>query len=816
MNNMKHIVPVIILLFLALPTYLCAQQDTVILNRDTTLTTCDLMLYDSGGEDGHYSSNENYVLTVCGTGTNGMVIDVISLITERITLDYISIYEGESMNSDFLVANLGGRVEDSLIILESNCVTIRFHSDGSVNRDGFVIRIHCQRNCQEYSQNILYDDIYEEVHLICNSSSIVSNPIFYNNNVEYEQTIENTFFRWNVINENRKVSGMGLNTLDSLSPGMHLIELTIFDNAHCITNSGPMLFMEMDNPEITFSGIPEVASMYDTLVISGEITTGDEYFFNYNTLAYGCITNLETTAFTNIVHRFPEDAVITTPDDIESICVEMEHSFLGDIEVGITCPNGQRMTLFTQCGNRTFLGEPIAYRSGFNREQDPECMPGEPYMYCWTRDAAMTIPQQSNECPRYTYTDLYGNVHNDQRYIPGGDYLPTGNWTNLVGCPMNGVWTLNVNDQGDFDEGFVFSFSVQFEADSIEVSTDSIMYTQVFSEEDFSWNGQGIISGQNGSSTMVVSSEEPGLQTYTFSVVNNYGCTYDTTFSIFFCNPDFTETYITECDSAVFYGIVYHESGDYMVNAACGNEEMLHISIGHTKDTTITVSNCDEYVWNDEIFTESGTYTRHFQGFVGCDSIVTLDLTIKNSVEYEFWDTSCGPYEWDGTMYTETALHQRIYPAANGCDSIVTLHLVVYESETIDTTLEVPCCQYEMNGYTYTEPGNYIQVLTTINGCDSIIQLSLVFTDSITTVDDYRPTGTMLFPNPANNEINVVSEDLISKVEIITPIGMVVIAEEVDTKSIYLDISDLSAGGYFAVVWFKDNQNPMLLGFVKQ
>ncbi|MBQ5572367.1 MAG: hypothetical protein IIT38_05785 [Bacteroidales bacterium] len=75
---MKHILSIIMLLFLALPTYLCAQQDTVILNRDTTLTTCDLMLYDSGGEDGHYSSNENYVLTVCGTGTNGMVIDVIS------------------------------------------------------------------------------------------------------------------------------------------------------------------------------------------------------------------------------------------------------------------------------------------------------------------------------------------------------------------------------------------------------------------------------------------------------------------------------------------------------------------------------------------------------------------------------------------------------------------------------------------------------------------------------------------------------------------------------------------------------------------
>ena len=74
----------------------------------------------------------------------------------------------------------------------------------------------------------------------------------------------------------------------------------------------------------------------------------------------------------------------------------------------------------------------------------------------------------------------------------------------------------------------------------------------------------------------------------------------------------------------------------------------------------------------------------------------------------------------------------------------------------------------------------------------------------------------MLSPNPANNEINIVSEDLISKVEIITPIGHVVLTEVVGAKSVYLDISDLSAGVYFAVVWFKDNRNPVLLKFVKQ
>jgi hypothetical protein len=60
-------------LMLVLPMCMKAQQDTILLNRDTTITTCNMMLYDSGGKYGNYSNNENYILKVCGTGTVGMV-----------------------------------------------------------------------------------------------------------------------------------------------------------------------------------------------------------------------------------------------------------------------------------------------------------------------------------------------------------------------------------------------------------------------------------------------------------------------------------------------------------------------------------------------------------------------------------------------------------------------------------------------------------------------------------------------------------------------------------------------------------------------
>jgi subtilisin-like proprotein convertase family protein len=704
MGVFRYIKQVLSVLFVVLPLSMSAQQDTVLLNCNTTLTSCDLMLYDSGGENGNYSNNENYTLTVYGTGTNGMVVDVISLATESQTVDYISIYEGESLNSEFLVASLGGRVEDSLFILESNCVTIRFRSDYSINMAGFVIRIHCQRNCQEYSQNILYDDIYEEGHLICNSSSIVSNPIFYNNNVEYEQTIANTFFRWNVISENREVSGMGLNTLDNLSPGMHLICLSTFDVANCIVSSDTMRFVVMNELDLSLSGVPEIARLDDTLVISCDVSMDwDSILISTS----GCIAASEITFFDNIIHGFPADAVVNDINDIESICLEMEHSYLGDLEVWITCPSGNRMEIFNGYDSfithiNIFMGEPI--------DDEPEsCMEGVPYNYCWTHDASQSILDVAANPPTYTYIDNAGNHYSNHRYIPAGDYIPSGDWSSLLGCPLNGDWRIFFADSIAMDDGFLSSFSMQFNSELYEDTAA----TPIYEDYDFVWNGHGIISGQNGSSTIVVSGEEPGLQEYMVSVTNNYGCTYDTTFSIYFCSPDYVETFITECDSAEYNGVVYYESGDYMVGAVCGDEEVLHLTINHSVDTVVYVNNFGDYLWNDETFAESGTYTMVLQGNSGCDSIVTLHLTITDIAEFE--------------------------------------------SEKI-----------------------------------------------------------LLYPNPADDIVNIVSEAHILSVDIVSPIGQVVCRKVVNADNAYLDIKNISSGAYYVRVWFGNDKLPAVMKFVKQ
>ena len=75
---------------------------------------------------------------------------------------------------------------------------------------------------------------------------------------------------------------------------------------------------------------------------------------------------------------------------------------------------------------------------------------------------------------------------------------------------------------------------------------------------------------------------------------------------------------------------------------------------------------------------------------MGCDSIVTLDLTILNSTTNTVTVTNCDSFDWDGVTYTLSGQYVNVYTGVNGCDSIVTLDLIIISSPVIlqnDTTI---------------------------------------------------------------------------------------------------------------------------------
>ena len=154
----------------------------------------------------------------------------------------------------------------------------------------------------------------------------------------------------------------------------------------------------------------------------------------------------------------------------------------------------------------------------------------------------------------------------------------------------------------------------------------------------------------------------------------------------------------------------------------------------------VSVSECSSYTWsaNNETYTESGEYTELFSDASGCDSLVTLDLTITGPSEGFDVQSACESFTWiDGVTYTEnnnTATF--LLTDSNGCDSTVTLDLTINTSTSgIDT--QVACGDYLwIDGNVYSESNNTASfTLVSSTGCDSVVTLDLTFTNLIETSD---------------------------------------------------------------------------------
>ena len=144
---------------------------------------------------------------------------------------------------------------------------------------------------------------------------------------------------------------------------------------------------------------------------------------------------------------------------------------------------------------------------------------------------------------------------------------------------------------------------------------------------------------------------------------------------------------VTACNSFVWHGTEYTESTSTPTHnttnaAGCDSITTLHLTVNHCSTTTLIV--CDSLSWHGGTYTSSGIYTI---------STDTLNLTVNHSSIGTDTQISCDTYTWiDGLTYTasnNTATHTLTNAA--GCDSTVTLDLTIIASPSLshspDTSL---------------------------------------------------------------------------------------------------------------------------------
>ena len=178
-----------------------------------------------------------------------------------------------------------------------------------------------------------------------------------------------------------------------------------------------------------------------------------------------------------------------------------------------------------------------------------------------------------------------------------------------------------------------------------------------------------------------------------------------------------------------------------LINAAgCDSVVTLNLTINTATSSTDVQSACDSYTWiNNMTYNSSNTTATHtLTNAAGCDSVVTLNLTITNSTYFTDTQVACNSYVWiDGNTYTASNTTAKdTVPNSIGCDSIITLDLTItYTDATVDTLVACDSLTW-VDGILYTSNNTTAtHTLQNVGGCDSVVTLNLTIINSNTGTD---------------------------------------------------------------------------------
>ena len=204
---------------------------------------------------------------------------------------------------------------------------------------------------------------------------------------------------------------------------------------------------------------------------------------------------------------------------------------------------------------------------------------------------------------------------------------------------------------------------------------------------------------------------------------------------------------ILEGNSVEFYGTTYNTSGTYTHYArtpeGCDSTTVLQLTVHPLVDTVINVCDNDlPVIWNNrwsgnqESYYTSGLY-RNDTTINGEKMFYGIQINVYNQVFDTIRHAMCegASYEFKGNTYTEAGIYRDTLRAANGCDSIVTLILTVnkpYYNIIKENILEGN--SVEFYGTTYSTSGTYTHYARTPEGCDSTTVLQLTVHPLVDTV----------------------------------------------------------------------------------
>lgn len=551
-------------------------------------------IYDDGGELGDHGNNYNYSVKICPKD-NEDKSKRIALRFDEFSLgngDYISLKSGGYSivvdNNLYFTNNfLNGKTAYSRLSDTTGCISINFTTNTTGSSTGFKAYAYCEDRCQKpiadldtfyakIDKNLNYNTysfkyITDSSQLtqfrvidFCEGDSVIlfAKPKFPENLSSYPQDAASCKYIWSYGDGNYATTNFKTSYKWN-EVGIYNLDLTVIDtnalyldeNGCKSSNSIKTIVRVSKNPIKNLSNIPDICSGQpfnlssgygdDNILTLDKLGTKQSPVFKDSEVLFipdGQYSYLDNIVLPLNISAYAPNSTITSADDIISLCINMEHSYPNDLDISLTCPNGQNVRLktpdqSTMYNNYRFLGIPLGGNDHqiFDYYYDSQAelnKPGIGWNYCFSNlksDSNSTILNNCNTIEVSNPIILAEDCmvcDSTNKEIASSYYKPEYNFSSLIGCPKNGEWKIIINDYITVDNGFVFSWELELDSSDIEA------YSYAINVDNVVWDSPYITSVNTFNSIFTPPFDSLGIYNTNISLIDEYGCVYDTNTSL--------------------------------------------------------------------------------------------------------------------------------------------------------------------------------------------------------------------------------------------------------------------------------------------
>ncbi len=538
---MKHaLLRFTILCLFGLIAHFSLEGQTFLMNG-SDISACNGFFFDSGGAEADYGPNESFVSTFCADTSSDNYIQLRFSSLDLAGGDRLCFYDGADTLAP-LIGCYDDLSKNQAFVIQasaanpSGCITVFFSSDASGQGRGWQSVIDCTSRCQSIeavleagSPEIFPADTGWIDLCPGETVSLIGGGQYPQNGLLYEHSDLTSSFEWDFGDGTLAFGPQVQHRYEN--PGGYTVQLSITDQMGCksinfinqrIRVAAPPRFivnpslsdasfclgdtihinagLNYQHDSLELSVLPPTLTFQSASIRSDSLALPDGDGEAYRSSVY--------------VSGFSPGQLLTDVNDLAGICLNMEHSWLRDLEITLFCPSGDSVILHDhigKTGSEVYLGEPV--------DNDVMIEPGKGYEYCW-----------SAEAPQASWLEFISQ--NQVSTLPAGQYRPAQALDQLLGCPLNGEWTIKVEDLWEEDNGIIFSWGMDFvpgiypDLESFSTAINSATWRsspEMIEQTDTSFTAVPMRSGAN---------------TYAFSVEDNFGCVFDTSLQIEILPPN--------------------------------------------------------------------------------------------------------------------------------------------------------------------------------------------------------------------------------------------------------------------------------------